>query len=121
MVACRFSLFIRGDSRDSRACVFDDSEGGLGENWRCAPDAWVRSASRPYFGFRLAFFFVPAFSSDSRLNCVAAFAAEAWALTTETQGGGEEAHRRWPEGHSERGASKAKQRPPIFFELSVTL
>ena len=34
------------------------------------------------------------------------------ALTTKLPGGGEEAHRRWPEGRSERGASKAKQRPP---------
>ena len=41
-----------------------------------------------------------------------AFAPEAWALTTETSGGGEEAHRRWPKGCSERGASKAKHRPP---------
>ena len=34
------------------------------------------------------------------------------ALTTEQPGGGEEAHRRWPVGRSELGASKAKQRPP---------
>ena len=33
------------------------------------------------------------------------------ALTTKPPGGGEEAHRRWPEGRSERGASKANQRP----------
>jgi hypothetical protein len=38
-----------------------------------------------------------------------------WALTTETPGGVEEAHRRWPEGRSERGASKAKHRPPVVF------
>jgi hypothetical protein len=35
-------------------------------------------------------------------------------------GGGEEAHRRWPEWRSEQGASKAKQRPPsrkIMFDF----
>ena len=41
-------------------------------------------------------------------------APEVWALTTETLGGGEEAHRRWPKGRSERGARKAKHRPPII-------
>jgi hypothetical protein len=41
-----------------------------------------------------------------------AFAPETWVLTTETSGGGEKAHRRWPKGRSERGASKAKHRPP---------
>jgi hypothetical protein len=40
------------------------------------------------------------------------FARESTAATTEPLGGGEEAHRRWPEGRSERGASKAKHRPP---------
>jgi hypothetical protein len=39
---------------------------------------------------------------------------QTWAPTTETLGGVEEAHRRWPEGRSERGASKAKHRPPSF-------
>jgi hypothetical protein len=34
--------------------------------------------------------------------------------TTEAQGGAEEAHRRWPEGRSEQGASKAKVVPPDF-------
>jgi len=34
--------------------------------------------------------------------------------TTEAQGGAEEAHRRWPEGRSEQGASKAKVIPPGF-------
>jgi len=41
-----------------------------------------------------------------------ACARKSTALTTKPPGGGEEAHRRWPEGRSERGASKAKQRPP---------
>jgi len=36
------------------------------------------------------------------------------ALTTETLGGDGEAHRRWSEGRSERGASKAKHRRPDF-------
>lgn len=40
------------------------------------------------------------------------FAPEVGALTTETPGGGEEAHRRWPKGRSERGARKAKHRSP---------
>jgi len=47
-------------------------------------------------------------------------AREYTALTTKPPGGGEEAHRRWPEGRSERGASKAKQRPPsrnIMFDF----
>ena len=35
------------------------------------------------------------------------------APTTKPPGGGEEAHRRWSEGRSERGASKATRRPPI--------
>jgi hypothetical protein len=34
------------------------------------------------------------------------------AATTEALGSGEEAHRRWPKGRSEQGASKAKHRPP---------
>jgi hypothetical protein len=42
-----------------------------------------------------------------------------WALTTETPGGVEEAHRRWPEGRSERGASKAKHRPPVVFRKAL--
>ena len=37
-----------------------------------------------------------------------------WDDTTEAQGGAEEAHRRWPEGRSEQGASKAKDLPPGF-------
>ena len=41
------------------------------------------------------------------------FAAEAWDDTTEAPGGAEEAHRRWPEGRSEQGASKAKVIPPF--------
>ncbi|MFM8981762.1 MAG: hypothetical protein ACKOLA_02445, partial [Spartobacteria bacterium] len=41
-----------------------------------------------------------------------AVAPEAWADTTEPLGRGEEAHRRWPEGRSEQGASKAKVSPP---------
>jgi len=47
-------------------------------------------------------------------------ARESTALTTKPPGGGEEAHRRWPEGRSEWGASKAKQRPPsrkIMFDF----
>ena len=40
------------------------------------------------------------------------------APTTKPPGGGEEAHRRWPEGRSERGASKATRRPPAA--LSTT-
>ena len=40
-------------------------------------------------------------------------AAEAWDDTTEAPGGAEEAHRRWPEGRSEQGASKAKVIPPF--------
>jgi len=40
--------------------------------------------------------------------------AQITALTTKPLGGGEEAHRRWPEGRSERAASKAKQRPPVY-------
>ena len=39
-----------------------------------------------------------------------------WDDTTEAQGGAEEAHRRWPEGRSEQGASKAKVIPPGFEE-----
>jgi len=41
------------------------------------------------------------------------------ALTTKPPGGGEEAHRRWPEGRSERGASKAKHRPPVVFRKAL--
>ena len=55
-------------------------------------------------------------SSDSRTpRC----ARKSTALTTKPPGGGEEAHRRWPEGRSERGASKAKQRPPWRDDLRV--
>jgi hypothetical protein len=37
------------------------------------------------------------------------------AATTEVLGSTEEAHRRWPEGRSEQGASKAKVNPPVGF------
>jgi len=50
---------------------------------------------------------LPSYIRQSR-----ACARESTALTTKPPGGGEEAHRRWPEGRSERGASKAKQHPP---------
>ena len=36
------------------------------------------------------------------------FAAEVWDDTTEALGGAEEAHRRWPEGRSEQGASRVR-------------
>jgi hypothetical protein len=34
-------------------------------------------------------------------------------MPTEALGSAKEAHRRWPEGRSEQGASKAKEDPPI--------
>lgn len=34
-----------------------------------------------------------------------------WDDTPEALGGGEEAHRRWPEGRNEQGTSKAKVHP----------
>ena len=40
-------------------------------------------------------------------------AIQSWVKPTEDPGGSEEAHRRWPEGRSEQGASKAKVDPPI--------
>ena len=40
------------------------------------------------------------------------FAAEAWGMRTEALGSAKEAHRRWPEGRSEQGASKANDAPP---------
>jgi hypothetical protein len=40
-----------------------------------------------------------------------------WVKPTEAPGGAEEAHRRWPEGLSEQGASKAKVDPPIHNAL----
>ena len=48
-----------------------------------------------------------------------ALARKITALTTKPPGGGEEAHRRWLEGRSERGASKAKQRSPWRDDLCV--
>jgi hypothetical protein len=39
------------------------------------------------------------------------FAAEKWVMRTEALGSAKEAHRRWPEGRSEQGASKAKVEP----------
>ena len=39
------------------------------------------------------------------------FAAEEWVMPTEALGSAKEAHRRWPEGRSEQGASKAKDGP----------
>ena len=38
---------------------------------------------------------------------------EIWVRPTEALGSAKEAHRRWPEGRSEQGASKAKDGPPI--------
>jgi hypothetical protein len=40
------------------------------------------------------------------------FAAETWGMRTEALGSAEEAHRRWPKGRSEQGASKANDAPP---------
>ena len=37
-----------------------------------------------------------------------------WVRPTEAPGGAEEAHRRWPEGRSEQGSSKAKADPDEF-------
>ena len=48
-------------------------------------------------------------------SLIMAASPQMWALTTETPGGVEEAHRRWPEGRSERGLSKAKHGPPDVF------
>ena len=56
-------------------------------------------------------------SSDSRRPRL--LSRKSTALTTKPLGGGEEAHRRWPEGRSEQGASKAKQRPPWRDDLRV--
>jgi hypothetical protein len=44
---------------------------------------------------------------------------EIWVRPTEAPGGAEEAHRRWPEGRSEQGASKAKADPPKGFRLAL--
>jgi hypothetical protein len=38
-------------------------------------------------------------------------AAESWVMPTEALGSAKEAHRQWPEGRSEQGASKAKDGP----------
>ena len=49
------------------------------------------------------------------------FAAEVWVKPTEALGGAEEAHRRWPGGRSEQGASKAKVDPaPISRTRAAT-
>ena len=42
------------------------------------------------------------------------FAAEKWVMRTEALGSAKEAHRRWPEGRSEQGASKANDEPSQF-------
>jgi hypothetical protein len=39
-------------------------------------------------------------------------AFQSWVKPTEAAGGAQEAHRRWPEGRSEQGASKANDAPP---------
>jgi hypothetical protein len=43
---------------------------------------------------------------------------QSWVKPTEDPGGAEEAHRRWPEGRSEQGTSKAKVDPPIHNTLT---
>jgi hypothetical protein len=57
--------------------------------------------------------------SRKAASLIMAASPQMWALTTEPPGGVEEAHRRWPEGRSERGASKAKHRPPVVFREAL--
>jgi hypothetical protein len=41
-----------------------------------------------------------------------------WGIRTEALESAKEAHRQWPEGRSEKGASKANDAPPNFVMMS---